>query len=249
MEYDWQFKQRSECSDQDKRGCMKLVGDLVNLSIMARRNGLLSLIKVAEQKSHFLLKKGLQLLVDGVSPQIVRNVLENYIISGDYTGKTLLENCIILEGVIAIQQGLHPKVTKEFLLSFLGEGVYAAFQKEYEAGAQTSLESYLKSIESTTASSPKGAKLDQLIIALDDDGMDRFLMEINTGDLALSLKGMGGAAQTRIFGYLSPKAADGLKDAFEDLKSIDEEELDRIQDMAIDMMNDILEVNPDAASK
>jgi len=58
---------------------MNLVADLINLSVMARRNGLLSLIQVAEQKSSFLLSKGLQLVVDGVNPQIVRDIMENYI--------------------------------------------------------------------------------------------------------------------------------------------------------------------------
>ncbi len=192
MEYDWRYSQKSKCSDWEKHQCMKLIDDLVNLSIMARRNGLLSLIHAAEQSSSFLLNKGLQLVVDGVNPQVVRSVLENYIISGDYDGKDLLERCIILEGVNAIQQGFHPKVTKEFLLSFLGEDNYELYQKEYEGGSQESLESYLREIEDTPASSSNGSKLDQLILNLDNDAIEKFLMEINTGDLAKSLKGMGG---------------------------------------------------------
>ena len=170
---------------------MKLVADLVSLSVMARRNGLLSLIQVAEQRSSFLLSKGLQLVVDGVNPQVVRDIMENYIISGDYAGKDLLERCIILEGVTAIQQGFHPKVTKEFLLSFLGEDNYAKYQKEYEGGSQDSLELYLKEIEDTPAASSKGSKLDQFILRINDDAVERFLMEINTTDLAKAMVGTG----------------------------------------------------------
>jgi hypothetical protein len=241
MEYDWQFSQKSKCSDREKHQCMKLVADLVNLSIMARRNGLLSLIQVAEQSSSFLLNKGLQLVVDGVTPQVVRNVMESYIISGDYTGKDLLERCIILEGVTAIQQGLHPKVTKEFLLSFLGEDNYEIYQKEYEGGSQDSLESYLKKIEDTPASSSKGSKLDQLILNLANDAIEKFLMEINTGDLAISLSGMGGQAQKRIFNNLSKKAAYALKDTLEDLDAIDETELAEIQEMVLEIISDLQE--------
>jgi chemotaxis protein MotA len=87
MQYDWYFGQKSKSSDAEKRQCMNLVHDLINLSMMARRNGLLSLIQVAEETHSFLLKKGLQLIVDGVAPQLVRNVLESYIVSGDYEGK------------------------------------------------------------------------------------------------------------------------------------------------------------------
>lgn len=239
MEYDWQFSQRSECSEPEKHQCMELVSHLIELSMIARRNGLLSLIKVAEQNSHFLLNKGLQLLVDGVSPKIVRTVLENYINLGNYSGKDLLEHCIILEGVIAIQQGLHPKVTKEVLLSFLGERIYNAFQQQYESCGPDSLESYLKRIESTRASSPTGLKLDELILDLDDAGMENFLMAINTGELAKSLKDMGGQAQIKLFNYLSEKAAIGLKEAFEDLDQVDDAELTRIQEMAIEIITDI----------
>ena len=238
MEYDWQFSQKSKCSDSEKRQCMRLVADLVNLSKMARRNGLLSLIQVAEQSSSFLLSKGLQLVVDGVNPQVVRDVLKSYIISGDYEGKELLRRCIILEGVSAIQQGLHPKITKEYLLSFLGEDNYDAYQQEYEGDIQNALESYLQSIKDSPSGSPKGAKLDRLIANLDNDCMEKFLMEINTGDLARSLKGMGGQAQIRIFKNLPRKAAHALKDTMDDLDSMDDAELSRIQDIVIDIISD-----------
>ena len=181
----------------------------------------------------------LQLVVDGVNPQVVRNVMENYIISGDYTGKDLLERCIILEGVTAIQQGLHPKVTKELLLSFLGEDNYEIYQKEYEGGSKGSLESYLKEIEDTQASSPKGSQLDQSILSLDSDVLDKLLMEINTSDLAKSLKGMGGQAQIRIFNNLSKKAGYALKDTLEDLDSIDDAELAAVQEMVLDIISDL----------
>ncbi len=239
MKYGWRFSQKSKCSDREKQQCMKLVADLVNLSVMARRNGLLSLIQVAEQRSSFLLSKGLQLVVDGVNPQVVRDVMVNYIISGDYAGKDLLERCIILEGVSAIQQGFHPKVTKEFLLSFLGENNHEIYQKEYEGGNRDSLELYLKEIEDTPASSSKGSKLDQFILNITDEAVERFLMEINTDDLAKLLKGMGGQAQIRIFNNLSKKAAYGLKDTLEDLNSIDEAELAAVQDMVFEIISDL----------
>jgi len=249
MKYDWSFIQKSKCSDREKHQCMKLVADLVNLSIMARRNGLLSLIQVAEQSSSFLLNKGLQLVVDGVTPQVVRNIMEGYIISGDYSGKDLLERCIILEGVTAIQQGLHPKVTKELLLSFLGEDNYDIYQKEYEGGSENSLMSYLKKIADTPPSSSKGTQLDQIILNLGDDAMEQFLMEINTGDLAKSLKGMGGQAQTRIFNNLSKKAAYALKDTLEDLDTLDETELAEVQEMVLDILSNSQEPTPGTAYK
>jgi len=239
MQYDWYFGQKSKSSDAEKRQCMHLVHDLIDLSMMARRNGLLSLIQVAEETHSFLLKKGLQLIVDGVAPQLVRNVLESYIVSGDYEGKELLERCLVLEGVAAIQQGLHPKVTKELLLSFLGEYSYEIYQKEFESERKGSLKSYLKSIEDTTPSSSRGSKLDQIILKLSNDAIEKFLMEINTGDLAKSLKGMGGRAQIRIFNKLSKKAARALRDTIEDLNSLNASELATAQQMALEIISDL----------
>ncbi|UCD80541.1 MAG: hypothetical protein JSW26_03670 [Desulfobacterales bacterium] len=243
MEYDWQFSRKIKCSDDEKRDCMKLISDLINMSIMARRNGLLSLVQLAEESSFFLLNKGLQLVVDGVTPQVVRNVLESYILSGDLEGKALLERCLILEGVAAIQQGLHPKVTKELLLSFLGEDSYEIYQKEFEGESRDSLESYLRKIEDTPASSSIGTKLDQIIMKLDDGAIEKFLMEINTGDLAKSMKCMGGAAQLRIFNNLSQKAADALRDTVDDLESLDESDLANAQELALDIITDLQEQN------
>jgi hypothetical protein len=239
MEYDWQFSQKIKCDDEEKKECMQLIADLINLSIMARRNGLLSLIKVAEESSSFLLNKGLQLVVDGVTPQVVRNVLESYILAGDFEGKALLERCIILEGVAAIQQGLHPKVTKEFLLSFLGEDSYDFYQKEFEGGNKDTLQSYLKRIEGTSATSRIGTKLDQIILKLDNDAIEKFLMEINTGDLARSMKCMGGQAQLKIFNNLPKKAADALKDTVEDLVSLNESDMANAQELALDIITDL----------
>ncbi len=239
MQYDWYFGQKSKISDAEKRQCMSLVHDLINLSMMARRNGLLSLIQVAEETYSFLLKKGLQLIVDGVAPQLVRNVMESYIVSGDYEGKELLERCLILEGVAAIQQGLHPKITKELLLSFLGENSYEIYQKEFESECKDSLKYYLKSIEDSTPSSSRGSKLDQIILMLSNDAIEKFLMEINTGDLAKTLKGMGGRAQIRIFKKLSRKAAQALRETIEDLNSLNASELAAAQQMALEIISDL----------
>ena len=244
MEYDWQFSQKIKCGDEEKRQCMQLISDLIDLSVMARRNGLLSLIQVAEESASFLLKKGLQLVVDGVAPQVVRNVLENYILSGDFNGKALLERCIILEGVAAIQQGMHPKVTKELLLSFLGEAGYDVYQKEFENSSGESVDAFLKKIEDTPACSMLGKKLDQSILKLDDGALEKFLMEINTGDLAKSMKCIGGKAQLRIFNRLSQKAADALKDTVADLESLDESDFANAQQLALALINDLQEQGP-----
>ena len=239
MEYNWQFSQKSQCSQDEKRECLNLVSELISLSKVARRNGLLSLVPYAEKNSSFLLRKGLQLVVDGVNPQVTRDVLESYILSGDYSGKELLERCIILEGVSAIQKGLHPKVAKEFLLSFLGEESYSVFEEEYEDREKDSLEAYLQKLEDNADSSNQESRLDNIIIKLKNDEIEKFLMEINTGDLAKAIKGLGGQAQIRLFNNLSRKAANALKDVIEELDPMEEAELHEARDIALDILTSL----------
>jgi hypothetical protein len=240
MEYDWRFSQKSKCSNQEKRECLSLVSELISLSKVARRNGLLSLVPYAEENASFLLRKGLQLVVDGVNPQVTREVLESYILSGDYSGKELLERCIVLEGVAAIQKGLHPKVAKEFLLSFLGEESYTIFEKEFDDRNRNTLEMYLQKLEDTTADKESG--LDKIILKLNNDEIEKFLMEINTGDLAKALKSLGGKAQIRLFNNLSQKAASALVDVLDDLESLEVSEMKDARDIALDILSD-LELN------
>jgi hypothetical protein len=213
------------------------VSELIALSKVARRNGLLSLVPYTENNSSFLLRKGLQLVVDGVNPQVTREVLESYILSGDYRGKELLERCIILEGVAAIQKGLHPKVAKEFLLSFLGEESYTIFEKEFNNRSSDTLERYLQRLEDTTA--VKESRLDNIILKMNNDEIEKFLMAINTGDLAKALKGLNGQAQIRLFNNLSQKAANALVDVLDDLDSMDEAEMKEARDIAMDILSDL----------
>ena len=239
MEYNWQFSQKSQCSQDEKRECLGLVSELIALSKVARRNGLLSLVPYAEKNSSFLLRKGLQLVVDGVNPQVTRDVLESYILSGDYSGKDLLERCLILEGVAAIQKGMHPKVAKEFLLSFLGEESYSVFEEEYEDRDKDSLESYLQKLEDRADASNRETRLDNIILKLSNEEIEKFLMEINTGDLAKAIKGLGGQAQIRLFNNLSRKAANALKDVIEELDPMAEAEMIEARDIALDILTDL----------
>lgn len=51
MEYDLEFARKLECSEDDKRDCLKVVETLLSLSKKARTYGMLSLAKEAEENS------------------------------------------------------------------------------------------------------------------------------------------------------------------------------------------------------
>ena len=57
----------------------EVIMTLVKLAEKARREGLLALEAEAEESSDEFLKKGIQLIVDGTDPELVRNILETEI--------------------------------------------------------------------------------------------------------------------------------------------------------------------------
>mgnify|MGYP000635717642 CR=1 FL=1 len=119
MDYDWELSERIQCNEAEKKECMTLVAEVVAMANKAKRNGLLSLVQEAEETPHFLLRKGLQLILEGVNPQMVETTLQHYILSGKHRGKELLQRCIIVEGVLAIQNGIIPPTIN---LDHPGEG-------------------------------------------------------------------------------------------------------------------------------
>ena len=230
MKHDWEFSERIQCRAAEKKECMALAEEIVSMANKAKRNGLLSLVHEAEEASHFLLRKGLQLILEGVNPEIVKKTLQYYILSGKYQGKALLERCLIMEGVIAIQHGINPTVIKELLLSLFGEDNSANHELEYGDNRVNRLNAFFKKIEKYRASTPLSAKLGHLIMQLNDQSIQKCLKEISTVDLARALKGIEGKAQIKVFKNLPKRSAAILQETVEHLDLMRESEMNDAQE-------------------
>jgi hypothetical protein len=233
MNYDAEFCRQIRVSEDARRQCLALVSEILFLATKARNYGLLSLGKEAEESSSFLLRKGLQLALDGVKSHRARTILELYIFTGDYTGKDLLERCIILEGVMGVLEGVHPKLLKELLLSFLGESGHTMFNEEFEAREREKLESYLQKIEEKPAASSSSAKLGNVITRLNGKVIKQFLQNINIDDLAKAIKDMDGKVQIKLFSHLSARGASLLLESVEQMDSIEPPEILEAQNRVV----------------
>ena len=78
MNYDAEFCRQIRVSQDVKQQCMALVSEILQLATKARNYGLLSLGKEAEENPLFLLRKGIQLALDGVKSQTARMNLWNF---------------------------------------------------------------------------------------------------------------------------------------------------------------------------
>ena len=241
MNYDAEFCQQIRVSEEDKRQCLALISKILLLSNNARNYGLLSLGKEAEESTSFLLGKGLQLALDGVKSQTARMILELYIFTGDYTGKDLLERCIILEGVMGILEGMHPKLLKELLLSFLGESGHNMYKEGFKTREKEKLESYLEEIEEKPAASDSSAKLGKVLARLNGKVIKQFLQIINIEDLAKAIKDMDGKVQIKLFNLLPERGASLLLESVQQLESIGPDQVLEAQNKVVAIITELKE--------
>lgn len=239
MKHDWEFGERIQCTMAEKKECMVLVAEIISMANKAKRNGLLSLVHEAEEASHFLLRKGLQLLLEGVNPDIVKKTLHYYILSGEYQGKALLERYLIMEGVIAIQHGINPTVLKELLLSLFGEDNSVNDDHEYDGSRGSRLNAFFKKIEKYRATTPLSAKLGHAIMQLNDQSIQKCLKEISTVDLARALKGIEGKAQIKVFKNLPKRSAAILQETVEHLYLMRESEMNDAQEKVLLIISEL----------
>jgi hypothetical protein len=233
MKLDWEFGERIQCSAAEKKECMALVAELCSMANKAKRNGLLSLVQEADETSHFLLRKGLQLVLEGVNPQMVEKTLQYYILSGKYHGKELLVRCIIMEGILAIQNGVNPTIIQELLLSLFGERSYENYESEFGDGKNNRLKSFFDKIKQSRAATPLSSKLGHTIMQLNDQSIQQCLKEISTVDLARALKGIEGKAQIKVFKNLPKRSAAILQETVEHLDLMRESEMTEAQEKVL----------------
>ncbi|EKR63630.1 hypothetical protein LEP1GSC036_4239 [Leptospira weilii str. 2006001853] len=114
--------------DKDREESLQTLGMMLELIEKCYVFGKYFFIDSFNSEEHpFLLKKGFDLMGIGMDPENVSNILERYIISGNYEGKELLERIIILEGIETIQKELFVSIFLEKVASYFGE----SYQKNF----------------------------------------------------------------------------------------------------------------------
>ncbi|TFG62990.1 MAG: hypothetical protein E4H36_06690 [Spirochaetales bacterium] len=223
MTYEYELIKKAKCGIREKEKCRKLIDAIVHFSETARREGLLALEdRIGEIDSEFL-KLGLRLVVEGTEPETVRGIMETGIYMQGKKGRNLLEQFIILEGILAIQQGEKPDIISLKLFSLLGDAG-DRMRKETET---EKLEAFKKFLEDLKAP-PAAGKQDtdpawEVFGRIDGRSIQKILREIDTELLALALKGAGSAVKAKVFANLSFTAGMHLYEEIIDVSFVAEE--------------------------
>ena len=104
----------------EKESCIPMIQKIVGLSNKAREGGILALEEYIEHEPNFFLKTGLHLLVDGVSHENTKQVMQALCKAYQFTGSEL-QKLIITYGILMIQAGISSKETEDFLYAMPDE--------------------------------------------------------------------------------------------------------------------------------
>lgn len=221
MIYDYTLIQKTRCSDKEKKKCMDLIDKFVKLCEIARINGIIALEDNLGDEKNPIIRKGLQLIVDGTDPDYVSDILKNNIYLCGYSGRKLLEQFIIYDGILSIQNGTNPRYLKLRLFSYLGEYGNAM---DYGPGRKEAEEykDYLSDLQNDTSPGLKDNILDPLFSCIDDRGIQRLLREIDTHIFAMAVTGVSGKTKLRIYNNMSMYAGIILKEEIKNLWGIPE---------------------------
>lgn len=188
------------CTWHEKLSCIETVKKMLHLYKTSRCHGLFKLEEVASQENYchpVLIKIGVDMIVDGADPHIVKDILENYILSSQLTNKEFLENMIIFQAVTAIQEGECPRHFVERLSSLFGMEFIPEFKKQTEkeellGESSINLETIdvlLLQNQEKLVSFSKTDSFDFIPNVMHNNCIQRILREVQMTDLEIALCG------------------------------------------------------------
>lgn len=111
--YDISIYSKLACSNEDKKTALSTLDKILQLSEKAQNSGLLSLESEMCLLENDFFRKAIQLLIDGVEEETIKETLLTYSLCENHSGKELLTRLLIIEGTIAIQGGINPVILRE----------------------------------------------------------------------------------------------------------------------------------------
>jgi len=128
--YDWQFAERIQCSVEDKRECFELILRLRKYASIIRREGFLALEEELKNVDDEFLAISIQMGIDGLAPELFRDIQERRILVDNCVGKELLKRVIITEAMASILSQDSFLAFHYKLLAYLGEQGYKWAKEE-----------------------------------------------------------------------------------------------------------------------
>lgn len=231
-------------TDADRDACLPMIDYLVNeCATTARKNGILALENIILKQDNEFLTFLMMLVIDGTAPDIVKDIGNNLLDSENYTGNTLLERIVILEGVLNVQMGENPHIINIKLLSILGES-YLRSKGLYPYNGSLSAEVIHQRITdlcSKHSLSPENTPFNALIHKLPDVDIQTLIREIDRHEITIALKGCGVKSVKKVFDNLSVRLIISVLDDMQSMEVIDEVDIIDAQKSILDRYSKLVQ--------
>lgn len=119
---------KASCSLEDQETLVPLIFQLRKLSELASKQGLLALENELPQIKDSFLNLGVQLIIDKVEAENIKDILDSDIYYNQSNGRELLRKIITREGLLRIQAGDSPRNVLICTKVFLGKVPDSAFR-------------------------------------------------------------------------------------------------------------------------
>ena len=121
----WKLRELIACKPKQARALLPLVDEFVRLAEKARLKGLNCLGEDLGSISDPLMALGVELSLDEIDPNDLRQILMMRIITGGRKRAGLLREIMILEGCLSLRALDNPKLLRERMLALLGPAGYS----------------------------------------------------------------------------------------------------------------------------
>lgn len=112
---------KASCSREDQESLVEIVLQLKNLSELVTKQGLLALENELSSIKDPFLNIGVQLIIDRVESENIKDILDSDIYYNESNGRELLKKVIIREGLLRMQAGDSPRNVLICTKIFLGK--------------------------------------------------------------------------------------------------------------------------------
>ncbi|MCL2203357.1 MAG: hypothetical protein FWB88_05415 [Defluviitaleaceae bacterium] len=213
----------------ERDACLPIVDRMAVLAKLARTEGILALEEWCNTQEKDFLTFLLMMVVDGTDPAIVEDMGETLIDADGHTGEALLSRLMLLEGVQAIQMGMHPLLLEAKLLAMLGES-YLISRGYYMSGGifnnplnQLKHDALAKLFAQKAL--PQSADFNTLFTAMGNRDMQAVMRETAQTELALALKGCTAELGHRFLTNCSSRLSVLILEEMEAMPNTQEEEI------------------------
>lgn len=205
------IKQNYKFTDEDKKEALKTMELIVEIAQTVRKNGLLFIDDKIPTYENPFLRKAMTLAVDSNPPEAIEDLLDKYIIFGDYTSKEMLELLLIKEGTIAIVNGENPLQIKEKLAAFFGINFENETKEVYQNFVNTEINKFYQNIKAGNKFFPQEANLlEEKFKNLSDGEVQILNRDTEVNDVILAINGSSAEVTQKILANMSKRNSDSI---------------------------------------